>query len=242
MPVIVFSSCGGDAAEFCNGAAEADVMGTILTQLQAYGAASGLECRRRPTQIPTHAVASWANRERADFLLLLRSAASASDGVQPGPEVCFHPASAKAKAAAELIRGRLARVYPEPERARLTPTPQNPHFRMAKCPAVELRLGCRDQADDAQWMLQSGGAVAHALAAALAAQFGVPCRSPFARQSAGVHTGGGPLALRAAPAQAAEKRAEIPNGAEVTPLHGEGKWQYIEYQDQCGYVLKKYIE
>jgi hypothetical protein len=122
------------------------------------------------------------------------------------------------------------------------PSPQLPEFRMAKCTAVQLRLGFRDHPDDAQWMLQRTGAISHALAKSLADWFEVPCKSPFADVQATVNAPGGSLALRLAPQAEAELLRPLSNGTRLTLLHREGEWQYVEFDGVCGYVLRKFLQ
>jgi hypothetical protein len=243
MPYVLLSACGKDAAEYCNGAEESAVMEAILTPLAEYLQASGLQAALRPPQVPSHAVASVANRENAALLLSLCSSVSPVEyaGQQRGADVCFHPAAKRSRALAERIQARLANVAPEPEQVRLLPAPQLPDFRMAHCPAVQLRLGYRDHPEDAVWMLQSTGAIAHALAKAMTEWFGIPCCSPFAERNGVVRTPSGSLALRRAPHKEAELLQTIPNGAELMLLHREGEWQYVEQDGHCGYVLRKFV-
>ena len=174
MPSVLLSACGGDA-EYCNGASEPAVMGAILNLLQEYLQVSGLRASLRPKQIPSAMVASIANRQRADFLLTVRSGAGQGQGIA----VCYHPASEKSRRAAVLLQEHLRPAYIDARRVKLTPPPQLPDFRMAKCPGVQLHLGARDDPEDAQWMLQCTGVIAHALAKALTAWFEVPCKSLF---------------------------------------------------------------
>ncbi|MDR3314681.1 MAG: N-acetylmuramoyl-L-alanine amidase [Oscillospiraceae bacterium] len=244
MPFVLLSSCGNDAAEYCNGATESAVTEAILNRLAEYLLASGLQTALRLPQVPSHAVASVANRENAALLLLLGSSAAPPEqaGQQRGADICFHPAAKRSRALAERLLGSLACVAPSPDAVRLLPSPQLPDFRMARCPAVQLRLGYRDHPEDAVWMLQSTGGIAHALAKAVTQWFGVPCVSPFAGRSAVVRTPNGSLALRRAPHKEAEMLQTIPNGAELTLLHREGEWQYAEHEDCCGYVLRKYLQ
>ena len=236
MPSVLLSSCGNEAAEYCNGANEAGVMGAILTLLQDYLQVSGLRASIRPKKVPAAMVASIANRQRVDLLFCLRSSSGAS-----GIEICFHPASERSRRAAQLLYERMVPIAPDAKRVALLPSPQLPDFRMAKCPAVQLRLGCRADKEDAQWMLQSTGVIAHALAGALTEWFGLPCKSPFAESQAGVHAPGGSLALRRGPQPDAEVLRTLPNGTRVTLLHREGIWQYVEADGKCGYVMRKYL-
>lgn len=243
MRSVMLSACGNDAAEYCNGAAEAGVMEAILALLADYLRASGLRALRRPAMVPSHAVASVANRERADLLLLLRSSAAPLErvGELRGADICFHPAAQRARALAGLLRGRLAAAAPEAEQVRLLPSPQLPDFRMAHCPAVQLRLGYRDHPEDAVWMLQSTGVIAHALAGAVTEWFALPCVSPFAERRGVVRTPNGSLALRRAPRKEAEMLRMLPAGTELTLLHREGEWQYVECDGVCGFVARRFL-
>ncbi len=243
MTYVLLSACGSAAAEYCNGAGEASVMEAILRQLADYLNASGLKAALRPPTVPSHAATAVASRENAALLLLLRSSAAPLErvGELRGTDICFHPAAKKARALAELLRERVAAAAPDPAQVRLLPSPQLPEFRAARCPTVQLRLGYRDCPEDAVWMLQSTGVIAHALAKAVMAWFELPCVSPFAERAAIVRTPNGPLALRRAPQKEAEQCYTIPNGAELTLLHREGEWQYVEYEERCGYVARKFL-
>ena len=236
MPSVLLSACGGDA-EYCNGANEAAVMGAILSLLQEYLQVSGLRASLRPDEAPSTMAASIANRQRADFLFTIRSSA----GQGPGIEICYHPASEKSRRAAALLQEALQPVCVDAQWVKLLPVPQLPEFRMAKCPCVQLRLGDRGDPEDAQWMLQCTGVIAHALAKALTAWFDVPCKSPFSQREAEVRVPSGTLALRRAPRADAELLRPLPNGANLLLLHREGDWQYAEFEGACGYVLRKFL-
>jgi len=235
MPFVLLSACGGDA-EYCNGANEAAVMGAVLSLLQEYLQVSGLRAEVCP--VPCAMAASAANRQRADFLLTLRSNAGQGRGI----EVCHHPASEKSRRAAALMQENLQQVYIDAQRVKRLPAPQLPEFHMAKCPCAQLRLGDRGDPEDAQWMLQCTGVIAHALAKALTAWFGVPCQSPFSQREAQVRAPSGSLALRRAPRAGAQLLRPLPNGAQLLLLHREGDWQYVEFEGTCGYVLRKFLK
>ncbi|MDR2524989.1 MAG: SH3 domain-containing protein [Oscillospiraceae bacterium] len=243
MPFILLSCCGDEAAEFCNGASESAVVDAALGQLAEYLQASGLEAAMRPAQVPCHAVASVANRENAALLLTLCSSRAPAEkaGQERGTDICFHPAAKRSRALAEAIHAALCAAAPDPAQIRLLPAPQLPDFRMARCPCVQIRLGYRDHPEDAVWMVQATGIVAHALAKGVAAWFGLPCISPYAGQGAVVHAPSGSLALRRAPHREAEILQALPNGTPLTPLHREGEWQYVEHDDRCGFVQRKYL-
>jgi hypothetical protein len=239
MQSVLLSNCGSENAEYCNGAREGAVIGAILEQLQEYLQVSEVGALLRPEAVPSAAMASVANRQRCALLLSLRSAAASGKGELKGCDVCFHPTSAESRRAAELLRSSLASVAPGD--VRLLPSPQIPDFRMARCPAVQVRLGCRDCDEDAQWMLEGTGVIAHALARGLAMWLDVPLKSPFAKREAVVRAPGGGLAMRRAPEPRAELLRVLPNGANVTPLHRVGEWQYAEHDGFCGYVLRRYL-
>ena len=240
MPSVLLSACGSDAAEYCNGASEAPVMHAILTLVQDYLQVSGLSAPLRPANVPSAAVSSIANRQRANLLLCMRSYGVRKPAAN-GVEICFHPQSEKSRRAAQLLQKCLKAAAPEPEQVRLVPSPQLPDFRMAKCPAVQLRLGCRDNQVDAQWMLESTGVIAHAVAKALAEWFEVAFKSPFSDLQAVVSVPGGTLALRRGPHAGAEVLRPLPNGTKLTLLHREGEWQYVEADGACGYVMRKFL-
>ncbi|MCL2301310.1 MAG: N-acetylmuramoyl-L-alanine amidase [Firmicutes bacterium] len=244
MPSVLLSACGVEAAEHCNGAKEGAVMGAILGLLQDYMQVSGLKAALRPPEVPPAMVASIANRQRADLLFSLRSNVSPGGARRPlqGCDVCYHPASERSRRLAELLQESIRPVSVDPERVRTMSSPGLPDFRMAKCPAVQLRLGFRDHPDDAQWMLQRPGVISHALAKALAAWFEVPCKSPFSDVQATVNAPGGSLALRRAPLADAELLRPLPNGTRLTLLHREGEWQYVEFDGACGYVSRKFLQ
>ena len=244
MPSILLSACGIEAAEHCNGAKEGAVMGAILGLLQDYIQVSGLKASLRPPEIPAAVAASIANRQRADLLFCMRSNVSPGGARRPlqGCDVCYHPASEKSRRLADLLLENMRPIAVDPERVRIMPSPGLPEFRMAKCPAVQLRLGFRDNQDDAQWMLQRTGVISHALAKSLAAWFEVPCKSPFSDVQATVNAPGGSLALRRAAQTEAELLRPLPNGTRLTLLHREGEWQYVEFDGACGYVSRKFLQ
>ena len=237
MPSVLLSCNGREAAEYCNGASEADVMGAILALVQDYLQVSGLNAPLRPAKVPSAIAASIANRQRAQLLLCLQSYQKKDTR---GAEICFHPGSEKSRRLAQLLEARLGTISPSGE-VRLIPAPQLPDFRMARCPAVQLRPGCRDDHDDAQWMLQSTGVIAHAIAGAVAEWFELPLKSPFAEVQASVNAPGGCLALRSRPHSEGELLRPLPNGTKLTLLHREGEWQYVELDDSCGYVMRKFL-
>lgn len=239
MPSVLLSSCGSEAASYCNGATEAAVMNAILALVQDYLQVSDIQAALRPAKVPPAMVASIANRQRADLLFCMRSNAAPA---QPGVEIYFHPSGEKSRRAAQLLQEHLSPAAPDPQRVKLVPAPQLPDFRMARCPAVQLRLGCRDNPTDAQWMLQNTGVIARALAKALTEWFGKPCHSPFAEVHALVHAPGGSLALRRAPDPAAELLCPLPNGSKLTLLGREGQWQQVEHEGRCGYVKRQYLQ
>ena len=244
MPSVLLSACGNEAAEHCNGAKEGAVAGAILDLLQDYLQVSGLKAALRPPEVPAAAVASVANRQRSDLLFCVRSNVSPGGARRPqqGCEICYHPASEKSRRLADLLAEHLRPVAVDAERVRTMPSPQLPDFRMAKCPAVQLRLGFRDHPEDAQWMLQRTGVIAHALAKSITDWCAVPCKSPFSGIQAAVNAPGGSLALRRAPLAEAELLHALPNGTRLTLLHREGEWQYAEFDGACGYVLRKFLQ
>ena len=232
MPSVLLSCNGRETAEHASGANEADVMGAIAALVQDYLQVSGLCALRRPGNVPSGMAGSIANRQRADLLLGLRSYQRKDT---QGVEVCFHPGNEKSRRLAQLLEARLSASRP----LRLVPAPQLPEFRAAKCPAVQLHLGCRDSEDDAQWMLECTGVIAHAIAGAVAAWFDTPLKSPFAQVQASVNVSS--LALRARPHMDAELLQALPNGTKLTLLHREGEWQYVELDGACGYVMRKFL-
>ena len=244
MPSVLLSACGIEAAEHCNGAKEGPVVSAILGLLQDYLQVSGLKATLRPPEIPIPMVASIANRQRADLLFCMRSNVSPGGARRPqqGCDICYHPASEKSRRLADLLLEAIRPIAVDPEHVRTMPSPQLPDFRMAKCPAVQLRLGFRDNQDDAQWMLQRTGVISHALAKGVAQWFDVPCKSPFSDIQATVNAPGGSLALRRAPQAEAELLRPLSNGARLTLLHREGEWQYVEFNGACGYVSRKFLQ
>jgi len=236
LPSVLLSSCGNEAAEHSNGANEADVISAVLSLLQDYLQVSGLNAPMRPAKVPGAMVASIANRQRAGLLFCLKSY-SKKDA--QGVEICFHPASEKSRRAAQLLEQHLNVAVPT-KQVRLAPAPQLPDFRMAKCPALQLRLGNRDHPDDAQWMLQCTGVIAHALAGAICEWFEIPCKSPFAAMQASVVAPS--LALRRGPAAKSEQLRVLARGAKLTLLHREGDWQYVEIDGKCGYVPRRHLK
>jgi len=243
MPSVLLSACGSigtdsGAGEYCNGADESAVMGAILTLLQDYLQVSGLRAPIRPIKLPSAMAATYANRQRVNLLFTMRSySAPAKQGI----EICFFPASEKSRRAAQLLLEHLAPVAPDAKRVILLPSPQLPEFRMARCPAVQLRLGCRADQEDAQWMLQRTGVIAHALAGAITEWFGIPCKSPFSEFQSRVRAPGGALALRSGPRGNAEILRPLVNGTRLTLLHREGDWQYVEVDGKCGYVQRRFL-
>ena len=238
MPSVLLSACGSDSAEYCNGADESAVMGAVLALLQDYLQVSGLRAPIRPIKVPGAMAASIANRQRVNLLFSIRSYSGAK---KQGAEICFHPASESSRRAAQLLLEHLAPVAPDAKRVALLPSPQLPEFRMARCPAVQLRLGCRADQEDAQWMLQRTGVIAHALAGAITEWFGVPCKSPFSEFQARVLAPGGAVALRGSPKGNADILRALPNGTRLTLLHREGEWQYVEKDGKCGYVQRRFL-
>ncbi|MCL2107549.1 MAG: N-acetylmuramoyl-L-alanine amidase [Oscillospiraceae bacterium] len=243
MPSILLSACGREDAEYANGASESAVMGAILNLLLDYLQISGLQASVKPVQVPNHAVASIANRQRADLLFTLCSnhAPAGEEGTLQGTDICFSPVSRPGRRAAELLLPRLESIAPNGHGVALLPAPGLPDFRMAKCPAVQLRTGYRDNIDDAQWLTQSVGVISHALAKALTEWFHIPCKSPFSEVSATVRAPGGSLALRRAPHPEAALLLPLPNGSVLTLLHREDDWQYVEFEGRCGYVLRRFL-
>ena len=244
MPSVLLSACGIEAAEHCNGANEGAVAGAILGLLQDYLQVSGLKAVMRAPEIPVAAAASAANKQRVDLLFCVRSNVSPGGARRPqqGCDVCYHPGSEKSHCLADALVAHIRPIAVDPERVRTMPSPQLPDFRMAKCPAVQLRLGFRDNQDDAQWMLQSTGVISHALAKSITGWFSVPCKSPFSDIQATVHAPGGSLAMRRAPGAEAELLRPLVNGTRLTLLHREGEWQYAEFDGTCGYVLRKFLQ
>ena len=244
MPSVLLSACGNEAAEHCNGAKEGAVISAALGLLQDYLQVSGLKATLRPPEIPIPMVASIANRQHVDLLFCMRSNVSPGGARRPqqGCDICYHPASEKSRRLAELLLEAIRPIAVDSERVRTMPSPQLPDFRMAKCPAVQLRLGFRDHPDDAQWMLQRTGVISHALAKATTHWFEIPCKSPFSDIQATVNAPGGSLALRRAPQAEADLLRPLPNGTRLTLLHREGEWQYVEFDGACGYVLRKFLQ
>jgi len=236
MPSVLLSSSGHEVAEHISGANEADVMGAILALLQDYLQISGLCALCRPANVPSAMAASIANRQRANLLLNLQSYRKKD---AQGVELCFHPNNQKSRKLAQLLETRLSTVTPS-NQVRLLPAPQLPDFRMAKCPALQLRLGCRDNPDDAQWMLECTGVIAHALAGAVTEWFELPLKSPFSQVQASVNVN--TLALRSHPNPEAEMLRPLPCGTKLTLLHREGEWQYVALEEQCGYVMRKFLK
>ena len=222
MPSVLLSCNSRETAEHASGANEADVMGAILTLLQDYLQVSGLSAARGPANA------------RADLLLRLQSYQKKD---AQGVEICFHPGSEKSRRLARLLEARLGGISPA-QQVRLVPAPEP---RMAKRPAVQLRLGCRGNQDDAQWMLECTGVIAHAIAGAVTEWFGQPLKSPFAQLQASVNAPGGSLALRSRPGTEAALVRALPNGTKLTLLHREGEWQYVELDGACGYVMRKFL-
>jgi len=223
----MFFCCGNETARHASGASESDVMSAIVALGQDYLQASGLRTLPRPV-----------NRQRAQLHLSMQS--HAKKEVQ-GAEICFHPGSENSRRLAQLLQSRFSLIVPSSQ-TKLVPAPQLPELRMAKCPAIQLRLGNRENQDDAQWMLECTGVIAHAIAAAVAEWFDVPLNSPFAQYPATVHTPGGALALRSCPGTESELLRPLPNGTRLMLLHRQGDWQYVEAEDgSLGYVLRKYL-
>ena len=244
MPSVLLSACGNEAAEHCNGAKEGAVVSAILGLLQDYLQVSGLKATMRPPEIPSAMVASIANRQHVDLLFCMRSNVSPGGARRPqqGCDICYHPASERSRRLADALAENIRPISVDPERVRTLSSPGLPDFRMAKCPAVQLRLGFRDHPDDAQWMLQRTGVISHTLAKATTNWFEIPCKSPFSDIQATVNAPGGSLALRRAPQAEAELLRPLQNGTRLTLLHREGEWQYAEFDGACGYVLRKFLQ
>ncbi|MDR2646973.1 MAG: hypothetical protein LBB67_02485 [Oscillospiraceae bacterium] len=235
MRSIVLSASYKDGDEMSNGAKESVVLEAILAQVRDYLAASGLRVIMRPAQVPPAAVASIANRERASFLFCL-----SANGREPCG-VCYHPQSQAGKRCADLVLERLELIIPEGKAFKRVASPQLPDFRMAKCPCVHLCFGEEKDAKTAEWLVQSVGVIAHALARALTAWFDLPCQSPFARSTAKIAAPQGALALRCLPSEQSERLLSMKNGADVLLFHREGEWQYIECEGVCGFAKRQYL-
>jgi hypothetical protein len=218
--------CGNADVEFCNGAKEGAVMRAVLELLQDYLHTSGLGCLVR--SMPMSAAAAQAVRQKSALLLGLCSHTGS------GAAICYRPACEDSKRAAQLLCDNISPIAPGAVKIVSTPLP-------GRCPTLLLRLGCRDNLDEAQWMVQCTGVVAHAMAKAVTSWFGVPCKSPFANCEAAVHTPNGALALRRAPSAEAPLLRALPNGATLLLLHRDGEWQYVECEGSCGYVLRKFL-
>jgi len=240
MPSVLLSTCGNGAAEFVNGAKEGEVMRAILELTQDYlnvsslGANVVMPTPARPGAMPFGTVASMARRQKS--ALVLHVCSGNYKGESRGIELCYPIHSVASRRFAELLAEHFKPAAPGP--VKLAPLPM-PEFHMAKCPVAQVRLGCRSHQEDAQWMLQSTGVIAHTLAKAVTAWFEVPCKSPFAHCEAVVASGS--LALRRAPGIDAEQLCALPKGTKLLLLHRDGDWQYVEHEGVCGYVLRKYL-
>jgi N-acetylmuramoyl-L-alanine amidase len=245
MPGILLSDCGNENAEYCNGAKESAVMDAILEQLLDYLEVSGIHAQLRPDHVPSAAVSSIANRERANLLFLLRSTCAhpkiiGRDAAQ-GCCVCYHPRQANSKQIAEILSDCLSGICPHKEGFAPVPAPQLPDFHMAHCPAVQVQLGCRDNAEESAWMTEGVGVISHALAKGITRWFDVPCKSPFANTKAIVNAPAGALLLRQFPSKTAPVLETMPNGTALTLLHHNGEWQYAELDGICGFCLRQYL-
>jgi len=240
MPSVLLSACGNGAAEFVNGAKENEVMRAVLDLTRDYLHVSGLgasviaPAQARPGFMPFGVMATAARRQKSALVLLVCS--GNYKGERRGIELCFPIHNDPSRRFAGTLAEYFKPVAPGP--VQQVPQPM-PEFRMTKCPVAQVRLGCRGHQEDAQWMLQGTGVIAHTLARAATTWFDVPLKSPFAHCEAAVV--GGSLALRRAPGTEAKQLRTLPKGAKLLLLHRDGDWQYVEHEGACGYVLRKYL-
>ena len=244
VPSVLLSACGSAAAEYCNGAREGEVMRAILELTEDYlhvsGIGASLLLPRTRAAVPFGTIAMAAKQHKSTLVLMVCSGNYPANSGRRGAEICT-PINAGCgevnRRFASILEKQLSAIAPGP--VKQVPMPM-PEFRAAKCPAAQVYLGSRSHAEDAQWMLQSTGAIAHALAKSAALWFDIPCKSPFAHCAAVVT--GGALALRRAPGRGAELLRTLPNGTKLLLLHRDGDWQYVEHEGVCGYVLRQYLQ
>jgi len=246
MPSVLLSACGSAAAEYCNGAREGEVMRAILELTEDYlhvsGMGASLLLPRTRASMPFGAVAAAARQRKSALVLMVCSGNYPANSGRRGVEICTPmqnngTCGEASRRFAAILEEQFIAIAPGP--VKQVPVPM-PEFRAAKCPAAQVYVGSRSHLEDAQWMLQSTGAIAHALAKAAALWFDILCKSPFAHCAAVVT--GGTLALRRAPGRGGELLRTLPNGTKLLLLHRDGDWQYVEHEGVCGYVMRSYLQ
>jgi len=246
VPSVLLSACGSAAAEYCNGAKEGEVMRAILELTEDYlhvsGMGASLLLPRARAGMPFGSIAMAARQRKSALVLMACSGNYPAKSGRRGVEICTPMQNGSncgepGRRFASILEEQLAAIAPGP--VKQVPMPM-PEFRAAKCPVAQVYLGSRSHPEDAQWMLQSTGAIAHALAKAAALWFDIPCKSPFAHCAAVVT--GGALALRRTPGRGAALLRTLPNGTKLLLLHRDGDWQYVEHEGVCGYVLRSYLQ
>jgi len=245
MPSVLLSACGSAAAAYCNGAKEGEVMRAILELTEDYlhvsGMGASLILPRTRAGMPFGTVAMAARQRKSALVLMACSGNYPAKSGRRGVEICRPMDGSNCGEAsrrfAAMLEEQLGAIAPGP--VKQVPMPM-PEFYAVKFPVAQVYLGSRSHQEDAQWMLQSTGSIAHALAKSAALWFDIPCKSPFAHCAAVVT--GGALALRRAPGRGAELLRTLPNGTKLLLLHRDGDWQYVEHEGVCGYVLRQYLQ
>ncbi|MEA5136102.1 MAG: N-acetylmuramoyl-L-alanine amidase [Candidatus Fimivivens sp.] len=241
MPKIYLSPSTQEGNFYVTGGSEEYHMNQLADALEPYLRANAIGfTRNKPEQ---NVVTNIRQSNAGDYALhlALHSNAAPEYGTMRGVDIYYFPGSYSGQRAANIAARRFKEIYPLPDKVRALSTTRLGEVDKVKAPALFMEIGYHDNEQDAKWVTDNLDTIAKALGQTLAEYFGQPFVNPIQPQQATVSTSGSNLNLRARPSTSAAVIGSIPRGAKVTVYGLLPEWASVSYNNNIGFVNRKFL-
>lgn len=243
MPIIYLSPSTQEYNPYVNAGTEEYWMNRLADTMEPILDASGIRYDRNTPDMTAASSIAASNAGRYDLHLALHS--NASDPGRPGSQrgilAFYYPGSYWGMRAAQILADGLKTIYPLPSLVRAEPSTAIGEVRRTRAPAVLLELGFHDNAQDADWIINSIPQIAVTLVQSLTEYFGIPFFSASSPRAGIVETGGGVLNVRVRPSPDAAVTARLYDGARVTVINSWNGWYLVRFGEEFGYAAADFI-
>lgn len=243
MPMIYLSPSLQEYNSYLSGGNEEYYMNLVADALVPYLQASGIQyVRNRPSMTLRQAI-NESNAGNFDLHLALHSNAAPENmpGQLRGVDAYYAPNSVWGRRFADILVHNFREIYPLPDRVQARSTNRLGEVLQTRAPAVLLEIGYHDNPEDEAWLKGNIPLIARTIALSLTQYFGIPFVDPQPMRVGVVSTNGGNLNLRSKPSLNAPVLTSIPNGTQVIVHSEAGDWYVVQYGNQEGYVVGRYI-
>lgn len=242
MSKIYLSPSTQEGNFYVTGGSEEYHMNLLADALEPYLRSNAISFKRnRPNQKVVEIIRE-SNAGDYALHLALHSNAAPEYGTLRGIDIYHFPGSYSGKRASDIAAKNFKKIYPLPDEVEVRGTTKLGEVDKVKAPAMFLEIGYHDNVEDANWINDNLHTIAKTIAQSLAEYFGQPYVAPIQPQQAVVNTSQSSLNLRARPSTSAAIIGSIPKGANVTVFGLLPDWASVQYNNQSGFVSRKYLK